>query len=92
MYPLGHILKVADLVKIKLFFMERFYYNLNYNKILHKNLDKALLFSRSQVFVWKSEKFKYTVVQYFCWNLAHISYFWIMDFFIFFRSWVICKN
>ena len=51
MYPLGHILKVADLVKIKLFFMERFYYNLNYNKILHKNLDKALLFSRNQVFV-----------------------------------------
>ena len=57
MYPLGHILKVACVVKINFFFMERFYYNLNYNKILCNHLDKALLFSRNQVFVWKFEKF-----------------------------------
>ena len=55
MYPLGQILKVACVVKIKLSFMERFYYNLNYNKILYNHLDKALLFSRNQLFVWKFE-------------------------------------
>ena len=78
MYPLGHILKVACVVKIKLSFMERFYYNLNYNKILYNHLDKALLFSRNQVFIWKFEKFKYPIVQYFLLKLR--THFLLMNY------------
>ena len=53
-------IKVACVVEIKLFFMDWIYYNLiiliMWCKIPYKNLDKALLFSRSKVFclkIWK---------------------------------------
>ena len=44
----------------------------------YKNLDKALLFLRNQVFVWKFENIKFeiwapTILQFniFCWNFCY---------------------
>ena len=75
-------LKVACVVKTKFFFIDWFYYNLiiliKQCKIPYKNVDKALLFSRNQVFclkiwnLWRAP----TTLQFniFCWNFAHILY------------------
>ena len=75
-------LKVAWVVKIKLFFMDRFNYNLiiliKWCKTPHRNLDKALLFLRNQTFflkIWKLWRAP-TILQFniFCWNFAHVFY------------------
>ena len=66
-----------------------------------KKLDKALLFSRNQIFclkVWKLRQAPTPLdLNIFCWDLAHVSYLPMSTkgcsgFFILFRSWVICKN
>ena len=92
---------------IKLGFMDCFFfYNLviliKWCKMSNKSLDKALLFSRNQVFclkIWKLWRAP-TTLQFniFCWNFAHISYLpmstkgFVGFFFILFRSWYICKK
>ena len=62
--------------------MDWFCYNLiiliKQFKIPYKNLDKALLFSRNQVFclkIWKLWRAP-TILQFniFCWNFAHVFY------------------
>ena len=98
--------KMARVVNINLFFMDWFYYDLiiliKECETLHKNLDKVLLFSRSQIFCLKNWKFwrAPTTIEFniFCWTFAHVSYLRMSTkgypgfFFILFRSWVICKN
>ena len=74
------VLKVAWVVKTKLFFKDWFYYNLiiliKSCKIPHKILDKILLFSRNQVFclkIWKIWRAPATLqFNIFCWNFADI--------------------
>ena len=99
-------IKVAQVVNIKLGFMDWFLYYLimliKKCKIPYKILDKALLFSRNQVFCLKNWKLwrALTTLEFniFCWNFAHVSYlpvstkesFWY--FFVLFRSWVTSKN
>ena len=70
-------------------------------KFYTKNLDKALLFTRNQVFClknwklwWASTTLKFNI---FCWNFAHVSYLPISTkgcscSFILVTTWVICKN
>ena len=74
-------LKVAWVVKIKLFFMDQFNYNfiilIKWCKAPHRNLDKALLFLRNQAFflkIWKLWRAP-TILQFniSCWNFAHVS-------------------
>ena len=74
--------KVACVAKIKLFFMDWFYYNLviliKYCKVPYKNVGKALLFLRNQVFclkIWKLWPAP-TILQFniFYWNFAHVFY------------------
>ena len=86
--------------------MDWFYYDLilliKSWETLYKNLDKALLLSRNQVFCMKNWKLwqapKTIEFSIFCWNFAHISYLLmstyhcVRDFFISFRSWIICKS
>ena len=71
----------------------------------YKNLDKALLFLRNQVFclkIWKLWRAP-TTLQFniFCWHFAHVFYLpistkWCVGlfriFFILFRSWLVCKK
>ena len=68
-------------LKQNYFFMDWFYYNLiiliKYCKIPYKNLDKALLFSKNQVFclkIWKIRRAP-TTLQFniFRWNFAHVT-------------------
>ena len=72
--------KVARVVKLKLAFMEWFFYNLvilnKLNKIGYLNLDKALLFPRNQVICLKIWKLWWAATKFniFCWNFAHVSY------------------
>ena len=75
-------LKVARAVNIKLVFKKWFFfYNfvivIEYRKTPYKNLDKALLFSRNQVFCLKDWKLwrAPTTIDFinFCWNFAHVS-------------------
>ena len=65
--------------------MKWFYYNwimlIKWCKIPYKNLDKALLFSRNQVFclkTWTLWRVSYYPIQLsyniFCWNFAHVFY------------------
>ena len=88
------------MVKMRLFFfMDWFYYNLiiliNYWKMPYKNLDKALLFLRNQVFclkIWKLWRAP-TILQFnifFYLPMSTKGCAWFL--FIPFRSWVICKN
>ena len=97
--------KVARVVKLKLAFMEWFFYNLvilvKTYEIRYLNLDKALLFPRNQAICLKNWKLwrapTTTKFDIFCWNFAHFPT-WqclqkrVRDFFISFRSWVINKN
>ena len=77
-----YVLKVARVVKLKLAFMEWFFYNLviiiKLYKIWHLNLDKALLFPRNQATCLKNWKLwrpaTTTKFNIFCWNFAYISY------------------
>ena len=75
----GLTLKVAWVVIIKLFFYELVLNNviilIKYCKMPYKNLDKALLFSKNQVFclkIWQAP----TTLQFniFYWNFAQVSY------------------
>ena len=76
------ILKVACVAEIKLGFMDWFLYYfiilIKECKISYKTLDKALLFSRNQVFClknWKLWRAPTTLeFNFFCWNFAHVSY------------------
>ena len=102
------MVKVARVVNIKLGFIDWFLYYfiilIKQCKIPYKALDKALLFSRNQVFCLKNLKIwrAPTTLEFniFCWNFAHVSYLPMSTkgcsvfffFFIFFRSWGICKN
>ena len=98
--------KVACVVKTELFFMEWFYYNLvmliKWCKIPYKNLGKVLSFSRNQVFclkIWKLWRAP-TTIQFNIFFAETSQTFpiyqclqkCVRDFFILFRSWVICKN
>ena len=75
-------LKVARVVKWKLFFMEQCFDNLvaiiKLYKIRYLNLDKALLFPRNQAICLKNWKLwrapTATKFNIFCWNFAHVSY------------------
>ena len=99
-------LKVVRLVKLKLAFMEQFFYNLviliKLYKMRYLDLDKTLLFPRDQAIglenwkLWRAptaEKF-----DIFWWNFAHVSYLTMSIkecpgfCFVLFRSWVINKN
>ena len=86
--------------------MDWFYYNLiiliKSCKIPYKNLEKALLFSKKQVFflkIWKLGRTP-TILQFnmFCWNFAHAFYLPMSTrgcvgiFFISFRSWITFQN
>ena len=60
--------------------MDWFYYMIiliKWCKIPYKNLDKALLFSKIQVFylknwkLWRAPTIEFNI---FCWNFAHVSY------------------
>ena len=96
--------KVARVVKLKLTFMEWFFYNLviliKLYKIWYLNLDKALLFLRNQAICLKNWKLwraptatKFFLLEFctrFLLNNVSKSVFEI--FFILFRSWVINKN
>ena len=98
--------KVAPVVNTKLGYLDWFLYYLiiliKQCKIPHKTLDKALLFSKNQVFCLKNWKLwrapTTTEFNIFCWNFAHVSYLLMSTkgcsgfFKILFRSWVICKN
>ena len=73
---------VACVVDIKLLFFDWFCYNLiiliKLRTVPYKNLDKALLFSRNQVFclkIWKLWRAP-TTLQFniFIWNFTHVSY------------------
>ena len=74
--------KVAGVVKLKLDFMEWFFYNLviliKLYKTRYLNLDKALLFPRNQAIYLKNRKLwrasTTTKFNIFCWNFAHVSY------------------
>ena len=68
--------------------------------MIYKNLDKALLFLRNEVFClkiwklwWAPATLRFII---FCWNFAHVFYLPMSSvggiFFILFRSWVICKK
>ena len=75
-------IKVACVVNINFFFMDWFCYNLiilfKECKILLKNLDKALLFSRNDVLclkMWKLWRAPTTLeFDIFCWNFAPVSH------------------
>ena len=99
------IFKVARVVKLKLAFLEWFFYNLviliKLYKIWDLNLGKALLFLRSQAIclknwrLWRSPTA--TKFNIFCWNFAHVFYLTmstkgVRDFSILIRSWIINKN
>ena len=73
---------MARVANINCFFMDWFYYDLiiliKERETPYRNLDKALLFSRNQVFCLKNWKLwrdptpmKFNI---FCWKFAHISY------------------
>ena len=74
--------KVARVVNIKLGFMDWFFYRfiilIKQCKIPFKTLDKALLFSRNQVYCLKNWKLwrVLTTVEFniFYWNIGHVSY------------------
>ena len=98
--------KVTGMVKLKLAFMEWFFYNLviliKLYKTRYLNLNKALLFPRNQaiyVKYWKLWRAPTTTkFNIFFWNFAHVSYLTMFSkeclgfFFILFRSGVINKN
>ena len=75
-------IKVARVVKLKLAFMESFFYNLvmliKLYKIRYLDLDKALLFPRNQAICLKNWKLwqapTTTKFNIFCWNFAQVSY------------------
>ena len=86
------------------FFHGLFYYDLimllKWCKTPYKNLDKALLFARNQVFCLKNFdelQLPWSSI-FFYWNFAHVSYLHMSTkacsgfFLLFFRSWVICQN
>ena len=71
---------MAHVVKLKLAFMEWFFYNLvmliKLHKIRYLSLDKALLFPRNQAICLKNSELwqaSTTAKFIFCWNLAHVS-------------------
>ena len=73
---------MARVVKLKLVFMESFFYILviliKLYKIQNLNLDKALLFPRNQATCLKKWKLRRapttTKLNIFCWNFADVSY------------------
>ena len=92
---------MAPVVKLKLAFMEWFFYNLviliKLYKIRYLNLDKALLFPRNQAICLKNWKIwraptttKFNIC---CWNVtSQCLQKDVRIFFIFLRSWVINKS
>ena len=95
--------KVVRLVDLKLAFTDWFFYNLiiltKLCKIQHLNLDKALLFPRNRLFVWKTlTSSNYHKVYYFllkfCTRFLFINVYKTEFgiFYILFKSWVINKN
>ena len=76
------VLRLFAWLKQNCFLMDWFYYNLiiliKYCKIPYKNLDKALLFSRDQVFclkIWKIRRAPTTLrLSISCWKFAHLTY------------------
>ena len=96
---------MACLAKIKLIFMDLFYYNLiiliKWCKISYKNLGKVLLVLKNQVFSLKFENFDELQLSYSSIFFAETShtfstYQYLQKvsgiFFILSQSWVICKN
>ena len=97
--------KVAHVVKLKLAFMEWFFYNLviliKLYKIWYLNFDKALLFLRNQAICLKNWKLwqapatrKFFFLLKFCISflLSNVYKRVFGIFFILYRSWVINKN
>ena len=102
---IGKTFKVARVIKLKLAFIERFFYNLailiKLYRIRYLNLDKVLLFPGNQAICLKNWKLwrapTTTKFNIFCWNFAQVSYLkmstnGVRDFFVLFRSWVVNKN
>ena len=94
--PMSKSFKVARVVKLKLAFVEWFFYNLVILIKLQNSLPKfrqALLFPRNQAICLKISKFwrapTATKFNIFFWNYAHVSYLrmsanWYSGFFLFF--------
>ena len=99
------VVKVARVVHIKLRFMDWFSYYftvlIKQCKIPYKILNKALLFSKNQVFClknWKLWRAPTTLEFIFFVEILHTFPTYqclqksVRDFFILFRSWITCKN
>ena len=101
----GSYFKVAHVVKLKLDFMEWFFYHLviliKLCKIRYLNLNKVLLFPRNQVICLKNWKVwrhptntKFNIFAEFCTRflLSNVYKRVLGIFFILLRTWVINKN